>query len=123
MGQLVDHRDPDLLGQVVRVREVVLQRHPEERDPVRDHQPVGVPLGLWHALVQAVQVVVQGQPVVEELLVRGPIVDYDRHLGQRLAERLRNGRDRPIHEPLEAFRRRSVRVATTALSFSHAGPS
>ena len=36
MGELVDHGQPDLVGEVVRVREVLLERQPEERDPVRD---------------------------------------------------------------------------------------
>ena len=39
VGELVDDRDPDLVGEVVRVREVLLEREPEQADLVRERGP------------------------------------------------------------------------------------
>ena len=36
VGELVDHRDPDLVLEVERVREVLLERQAEDRDRVRE---------------------------------------------------------------------------------------
>ena len=36
VGELVDEGDPDLVGEVVGIGEVGLEREPEERDPVRE---------------------------------------------------------------------------------------
>ena len=40
VGQLVDDRDPDFVGEVVGVREVLLEREAEEDDPIGDRGAV-----------------------------------------------------------------------------------
>ena len=69
VGELVDDRHPDLVGEVVGVGEVLLERQPEEGDPVRDGRPVGAPFGPRDALVQAVQGLVRLDLVLAPLVV------------------------------------------------------
>ena len=101
VGELVDDRDPDLVGEVVRVGEVGLQRQPEQRDPVGLADPVRPPLGAGDALVQPVQRVVGLEPVLAALLRGRLVVDDDRDLLERRGERHRDGRQRSRHEVLE----------------------
>ena len=70
VGQLVDDRDPDLLGEVVGVGEVGFERQSEQRDPVGRRDPVGAVLRPGDALVQAVERVVRPELVLAELLAR-----------------------------------------------------
>jgi hypothetical protein len=101
VGQFVDHRDPDLVGEVVGVREVLLEGEPEERDPVRDGRPVGAVLGPGNALVEAIERVVVVQLVLGPLVRAGLVVDDDRDLAERLAERRRDPGEGAFDEPLE----------------------
>ena len=64
MGELVDDRDLDLVGEVVRVREVLLEGEAVDRDLVRERGPVRAPLGPGRALVEAVQQLVVGEPLL-----------------------------------------------------------
>ena len=55
VGQLVDHGDPDLVLEVERVGEVLLEREPEDRDRVRERDVVGAPRRPRRAVVEAVE--------------------------------------------------------------------
>ena len=101
MRQLVDDRHPDLVGEVVRVREVLLERQAEERDPVRHRRPVGAPFGPRRALVQAVHRVVGPELVLAPLVVGGLVGDDDRDLVEGGRVRLGDGVERPLDELLE----------------------
>ena len=101
MGELVDDRDPDLVGEVVRVGEVRLEGQTEERDPVRDRRPVRAPVGARDTLVQAVQGVVGIELVLAPLVGRRFVGDDDRDLIERLGERVRDGRQGQVDEVLE----------------------
>src|SRR3954447_7952574 len=75
--ELVQHRAADLVLELARLGEVLLEREPEERDPVRDGGPVGAIGGGWDALVQPVERLVLVHALVAELLQRRLVVDHD----------------------------------------------
>ena len=96
VGKLVDDRDPDLLLEVARVREVLLQRQPEQRDLVGQHRGVRLPLRPGHALIDAVE------PIgVLELVASGDILDDDGNLTERDIERRRDRRECVVDDALE----------------------
>src|SRR5664280_2378147 len=80
MGELVDDRDADLVLEVERIREVLLQRQAEDRDRVREGHVVRPPLGSRDALVEAVQGLVRGEALLPPLLARRLVGDDDRDL-------------------------------------------
>ncbi len=90
VGELVDDRQADLLGQVVRVRKVGLEGKPEEGDLVRHRGPVGAPLGARDALVEAVEGLVRGEPFGATLLKARFVVDDDGNLVEGGAKGLRD---------------------------------
>ena len=51
VGELVQHSPADLVCQVARIRKILLEREPEERDLVGHGRPIGAPLRRRHALV------------------------------------------------------------------------
>ena len=95
MRELVDDRDPDLVGEVVWIGEVRLEGQTEERDPVGDGRPVRAPVGARDTLVEAVQGVVGIELVLAPLVGRRFVGDDDRDLIERLGERVRDGRQAP----------------------------
>jgi hypothetical protein len=101
VGELVDDREPDLVCQVVRVREVLLERQSEERDPVGHRRPVRAPLGPRDALVQAVQGLVGVDVVVAALVRRRFVIDHDRDLVESAGERLGDRREGVADQRLE----------------------
>jgi hypothetical protein len=100
--QLVDDGDPDLLGQVVRIGKVLLERQAKQRDPVRCGEPIGAVLGPRDTLVQAVESVAGFEVVVGELGSRRLVVDDDRDLDEAFTERRRDARESPFDELVEA---------------------
>ena len=100
--ELVDDREPDFLGEVVGIGEVVLEREPEEGDLVRRRDPIGAPLRPRDAFVQPVEGVVRAEVVVAPLGRRGIVLDDDRDLVEGGGERHRDGSQGTLDEPLEA---------------------
>ena len=88
----------DLVGELVRIGEVLLEREAEQRDPVGDGDPVGGPLGPRHALVQAVQRLVRTELVLAPLVGRRVVGDDDRDLVQGGRERHRDRREGALDE-------------------------
>src|SRR5664280_2378146 len=93
MGELVDDGDPDLVLEVERIREVLLQRQAEDRDRVREGHVVRPPLGSRDSLVEAVQGLVRGEALLPPLLARRLVGDDDRDLAERRGERCRDARE------------------------------
>ena len=73
--ELMDHRPPDLLRQVARVGEVLLQRYPEEGDLVGEGDQIGGVLHDGRALVEPVQPAVVVGLAKLVLLGRRPVLD------------------------------------------------
>ena len=120
VGELVDDRDPDLVGKVVRVGEVLLERQPEERDAVRDRRPVGAPFGPRHTLVQAVQGLVLADLVLLPLLGRRLVGDDDRDLVERAGEGLGDGVEGDRHQLVErTMSRDGTGGSRTAAALGH----
>jgi pimeloyl-ACP methyl ester carboxylesterase len=97
----VEDRDPDLLLEVQRVREVLLQREAENRDRVRVGHVVGTPGGAWRAVIQPVERLVRSKPLLAALARRRLVSDHDGHIAERCCERRRDARERAIDEGLE----------------------
>ena len=102
VGQLVDDRHPDLVGKVVGVGEVLLERDPEQADLVRERREVRAPGGPRRALVESVERIVPTEPGDLELLVGGVVLDDDRDLVERGPERGRDLVQGTLDEALEA---------------------
>src|SRR6187549_3706862 len=120
MGELVGDRDPDLIGEVVWIGEVLLERQSEERDPIGERRPVGTPFRARHALVQAVQRLVHLDLVLRPLLGGWFVGDHDRDLVERCRERLRDGVEGDRHQLLEgAMSRNGTGGAGTAAALGH----
>src|SRR2546421_2847006 len=100
VGELVDDREANLLGQVVGVGEVGLEREPEERDLVRRGDRIGGPFGPGRPLVQAVEAV-PAELVVAQLVGAWLVLDDDRDLAEAVAEGRRDVGQGARHEPLE----------------------
>jgi pimeloyl-ACP methyl ester carboxylesterase len=99
--QLVQDRDPDLIGQVVRIGEVRLEREAEDEDPVRLRDPVGAPFVERHTLVQAIQDLVGTKPVLAQLLRGGLVRDHHRDVIERRPKRGGDGCDRAVDQEVE----------------------
>jgi pimeloyl-ACP methyl ester carboxylesterase len=120
----VDDGDPDLLLEVGRVGEVLLEREPEEADLVRARGPVGRPFRAGHPFVQAVQGVVTLQPIFAELGRCRLVLDDDCDLGEALAERRGYAGKGTFDESLERIVRRPGQaqgVTRAAASLRHGG--
>jgi pimeloyl-ACP methyl ester carboxylesterase len=86
--ELMDDGHPDLIGEVLGVCEVGLERKTEQGDPVRDGRPVRAPLSARDSLVEAVQRLVHGDLVLGPLLLGWLVRDDDRDLVEGARERL-----------------------------------
>jgi pimeloyl-ACP methyl ester carboxylesterase len=103
MGELVQDRATHLLGEIDRVRKVLLQGEAEEADLVWDRREVGAPFGTRDPFVQAVEGLVGGEPVVPELVAAGLVLDDDRDLAKGMVKGRRNPGERSVDERLEPF--------------------
>ena len=99
--ELVDDRASDLVGELVGIGEVGLERQPEERDLVRVRHQVSSVLDRWDALVEPVQPGVVVCTAEVSLLGRRQLVDDDRDVLEEAAERLRQPIERALDEDLE----------------------
>ena len=121
MGELVDDRQPDLVGEVVRIREILLEREAEQRDPVGDGRPVRTPLGARDALVQSVQGLVRSDLVLAALIGGRFVGDDHGDLVERARERLGDRVERDGDQFLERTVVAGARAsgARTATAFGH----
>ncbi len=100
VGQLVDDRDADLFLECGRVREVSLQRQPEQRDLVGQHHPIGAPLRGRDPFVQAVEPAVLG-PGQARLLRCRRVFDDDGHILEQAPELFRQAVEGTLDQRLE----------------------
>src|SRR2546423_10727967 len=126
MGELVDHRLANLFGELVGIREVVLEREAEQRDLVRRGDRIGGPFRARRALVQAVQPLA-AQRVLAQLVVARLVLDDDRHLAEALPERRRDAGQGSLDEALEAIVATpdlggAMRAAAAAAALRHVRP-
>ena len=79
--------DPDLVGEVLRIREVLLEGEPEQRDPVRATPPSRPPIRSGARPRTGVERVVRPQLVLVPLVGGRLVGDHDRDLVQGGRER------------------------------------
>ena len=101
MCEFVDDRDAHLRGEIVRVREVGLERQLEEGDLVGEGDHVRAPLCGWHALVQPVEPAVGRGPGQARLLARRQLLDDDGDVVEQPTELLGQVVESALHECLE----------------------
>ncbi len=101
--KLVEDRDADLVGQIVRVWEVLLQREAEDDDARGDWRPVAAPLIERHALVQTVERLVGAKVVLAPLFAVWLVGDDDGDAVQRRAELERDAGHRTIDKAAKAI--------------------
>ena len=101
MAELVEHRHPDLVLEFDRIREVLLEGTPTERDLVRNHRPIGGPLRAGHSLEEPVEVVVGAQAGLAALRRRELVLHHDDDLVEGAGERPGDRIEGSFHEVQE----------------------
>lgn len=103
MGKFVHDGEADLVGEIVRIGEVLLERQAEEADLVREGHPVGAVLDGRRALVQPIERLRRNHPRGAQLLGSRLILDHDRDGLEQLADLAWQVVEGTLHKALESI--------------------
>jgi len=91
VGNLMNHRDPNLVDQLLVGRRYRTERQPVQRDPIRKNESAVIgSFGEWHPFVEA-----------KKILVGVEVVNHDHDVVHYFTQRLRKAIKSLSHQALE----------------------